>query len=83
MRRDKTRTPDAAKQSPTSRKSRICRSGAHETGEDNGPAFTGVFEFDLTVEVFGQRVTRKAKAEYEFTPEWEYFDLHKQAPFAG
>jgi hypothetical protein len=36
-----------------------------------------------SVEVFGQRVTRKAKAEYGFTPEWEYFDLYKQEPFEG
>lgn len=27
------------------------------------PAFKGVIEFDLTVEVFGQRVTRKAKSK--------------------
>jgi hypothetical protein len=50
---------------------------------DDFPAFTGVIEFDLAAEVFGQRVTRKAKAEYTFTPEWPYFDLHKQAPFQG
>jgi hypothetical protein len=30
---------------------------------DNCPAFKGVFEFDLTVEVLGKRVIRKAKAE--------------------
>jgi hypothetical protein len=37
----------------------------------------------MTVEVFGRRVTRKAKAEYSFTPEWPYFDLHKLEPFDG
>jgi hypothetical protein len=47
------------------------------------PAFKGEIEFDLAVEVFGKRVVRKAKAVYEFTPEWEYFDPIKRAPFTG
>jgi hypothetical protein len=47
------------------------------------PAFVGRIEFDLTVEAFGKRVTRKARAEYDFTPEWEYWDLHKRAPYVG
>jgi hypothetical protein len=50
---------------------------------DDFPAFAGRIEFDLTVEVFGKRVTRKARAEYEFTPEWEYWDLHKRASYEG
>jgi hypothetical protein len=47
------------------------------------PAFRGTLEFDLTVEVFGKRVTRKARADYTHTPDWEYFDLRKQAPYVG
>jgi hypothetical protein len=47
------------------------------------PAFKGRLEFDLTVEVFGKRVTRKARADYSHTPEWEYWDLRKRAPHVG
>jgi len=47
------------------------------------PAFEGTLAFDLTVEVLGQRVTRKARAEYSYTPAWEYWDLRKRAPFVG
>jgi len=50
---------------------------------DEHPAFVGRIDFDLTVEVFGKRVTRKARANYEFTPEWEYWDLHKSGPYEG
>jgi hypothetical protein len=50
---------------------------------DDHPAFTGVLEFDLTVEVFRKRIKSKLRAEYEFTPEWEYWDLHKRAPYVG
>ena len=31
-------------------------------------------EFELTIEMLGKRVTRKAKAEYAYTPEWEYYE---------
>ncbi len=47
------------------------------------PAFKGTYEFDLTIQMLGNRVTRKAKAEYMFTPEWEYYDLNKLAPHVG
>lgn len=47
------------------------------------PAFKGTYEFDLTFQMLGNRVTRKAKAEYTFTPEWEYYDLNKMAPYVG
>jgi hypothetical protein len=47
------------------------------------PAFRGTFDFDLTVELLGKRVTRKARADYTHTPDWEYFDLRKQAPYVG
>jgi hypothetical protein len=45
------------------------------------PGFKGELAFDLTVEACGKRVVRKAKAHYEFTPEWAYFDTIKRAPF--
>jgi hypothetical protein len=47
------------------------------------PAFQGTLEFDLTFELYGQRVTRKARVEYTFAPEWEYWDLKKNAPSVG
>jgi hypothetical protein len=47
------------------------------------PAFRGTLEFDLTFELLGKRVTRKARADYSYTPEWEYFDLRKEAPYVG
>jgi hypothetical protein len=50
---------------------------------DDFPAFTGQIEFELTIEVFGKRVTRKARARYDYTPEWEYYDLHKRAVYEG
>jgi hypothetical protein len=62
----------------TERAEEACRRYSHEH-----PAFVGRIEFDLTVEVFGKRVTRKAHADYSYTPEWEYWDLNKGAPFEG
>jgi hypothetical protein len=47
------------------------------------PAFEDVLEFDVTIELFGKRITRKIRASYQHTPEWEYFDLLKEAPFTG
>src|SRR5262245_61529047 len=47
------------------------------------PAFEGRLEFDLTIEVLGKRVTRRARADYKYTPDWEYFDLRKRAPYVG
>jgi hypothetical protein len=47
------------------------------------PAFRGTLDFDLTVELLGNRVTRKARADYSFTPEWPYHDMNKQAEFKG
>jgi hypothetical protein len=45
----------------------------------NDPAFEGEYEFDLTIEMRGRRITRKARALYTHTPRWEYFDLKKNA----
>src|SRR5262245_38762860 len=48
----------------------------------NNPGFEGEYEFDLTVEMLGQRMTRRAKAKYAHTPHWAYFDLKMNAaPF--
>ena len=33
--------------------------------------------------MLGKRVTRKAKVVYAHTPEWEYYDLRKRAPYVG
>ena len=47
------------------------------------PGFQGALEFDLTLELLGRKVTRKAKIVYTHTPEWEYWDLVKQAAYTG
>jgi hypothetical protein len=47
------------------------------------PAFRGTLEFDLAIELLGSRVTRKARAEYTFTPEWPYYDKKKRGPHEG
>jgi hypothetical protein len=50
---------------------------------DDYPAFIGRIKFDLTVEVFGKRIIRKARADYTYTPEWPYYDLQKRAIYEG
>ena len=47
------------------------------------PAFRGTLDFEFTFELLGKRVTRKARADYTFTPVWEYWDLRKRAPYLG
>jgi hypothetical protein len=47
------------------------------------PGFQGELEFDLVIELVGTKVARKAKVVYTHTPEWEYFDERKQAPYTG
>jgi hypothetical protein len=47
------------------------------------PGFRGEIEFDWTVTFLGQSVTRKARVVYQHTPDWEYFDLLKNAPYKG
>jgi hypothetical protein len=47
------------------------------------PAFTGHYPLEITFELCGERVGRQARVEYTCTPEWEYFDLRKQAPYVG
>jgi hypothetical protein len=48
---------------------------------NNNPGFEGEYEFDLTIEMLGRRITRRARAVYAHTPRWEYFDLQKNALF--
>jgi hypothetical protein len=50
---------------------------------DEHPGFSGVIKFDLTVEMFGKRVTRKARCNYEYTPPWAYYDPRKRAVYEG
>ena len=47
------------------------------------PGFRGELEFEWTVALLGQTVTRKGRIAYQHTPDWEYFDLHKNAPYTG
>ena len=49
----------------------------------SNPGFRGELEFDLTIAFLGTSTTRKAKVVYEHTPEWEYYDLRKKAPYTG
>lgn len=48
-----------------------------------GRPFKGDYGFDVTFELCCKRVTRQAKVEYICTPEWEYLDARKQAPYVG
>lgn len=47
------------------------------------PGFTGEIEFDLEMTLLGERVLRRARFKFKHTPEWEYFDLKKEALFTG
>src|SRR5262249_13687977 len=47
------------------------------------PGLRGEIVFDWTMAFLGQTVTRKARVVYQHTPNWEYFDLHKNAPYTG
>ena len=50
---------------------------------NSNPGFIGEAEFDLEMILVGERVVRRARIKFEYTPEWEYFDLKKQALFTG
>jgi len=47
------------------------------------PGFSGTIEFSVAITVLDKTTVRKARLEYEYTPEWEYFDLKKQALYVG
>jgi hypothetical protein len=47
------------------------------------PGFRGELELDMTIGFLERSITRKAKVVYEHTPDWEYFDLRKQAPYVS
>jgi hypothetical protein len=49
----------------------------------NHPGFKGDVEFDIMIEVLGARVERRAHVNFEYTPEWEYWNLKKGALFTG
>jgi hypothetical protein len=38
------------------------------------PGFKDDLEFDMSFELLGKKVTRKARIVYAHTPEWEYFE---------
>ena len=44
------------------------------------PGFTGILEFDVTIEVFGEKVTHKMRAEYDHTPDWDGTNLEASLP---
>jgi hypothetical protein len=47
------------------------------SNRNSPPAFTGSYEFEVVFELLGQKQARKMRANYEFTPEGQYFDLAK------
>lgn len=47
------------------------------------PAFSGQLELDLDLSILGLTVTRKLRVTYTHTPDWEYFDLHRNSLFIG
>jgi len=47
------------------------------------PAFTGTYEFNIMIEMLGEKVTRKMRADYKHTPEWEHWNLDKKGHFVG
>ena len=50
---------------------------------DQHPGFDDAIEFDIEMEMLGLRFTRRAKIEFQYTPEWEYFDLVKNKAYVG
>lgn len=47
------------------------------------PAFVGTIDIDLAMSILGRSTTRVLRIEYQFTPEWEYYDHFKQALHVG
>ena len=47
------------------------------------PGFTGTYEFELVFDLLGHRVVRNARADYKYTPAWEYWDLQDEGLFTG
>lgn len=45
------------------------------TGVFAAKPFSGMIEFDFTMSVLGNTVTRKSRIHYTRTPDWAYFDL--------
>ena len=51
--------------------------------KNDHPAFVGTLEFEIVFELFGQRQLRKMRANYEFTPDGEYYDLEAHEVVLG
>lgn len=47
------------------------------------PGFVGKLLFPLSMNMMGRGFTRQARAQYSYTPEWEYYDLKLQRPHVG
>jgi hypothetical protein len=47
------------------------------------PGFEGELEFGIEFALLGHQVERRVRAEYKFTPDWEYYDLEKRQLFTG
>jgi hypothetical protein len=41
---------------------------------DKNRPFVGKLEFEIVFDLFGERVTRRARVDYRYTPDWEYLD---------
>lgn len=60
----------------------IERAAAWLHSHDN-PAFEGTIEFDLELNLLGEKAIRRARIEYDYTPSWEYYDLRLKRLFVG
>ena len=47
------------------------------------PAFSGVLEFEIGTSLLGVEAKRRARADYTYTPDWEYFDAVLGRPIVG
>src|SRR5262245_44475075 len=75
----------ATRESPTPSKGTTQQPSATDSEFDaqsrhyrDNPAFKGILEFDLTIGWMGKQITRRARVDYEHTPEGEFYDLQKK-----
>jgi hypothetical protein len=45
--------------------------------------FSGLIEFKLTIRAFDERVIRRARVDYTYTPTWPYYDARSREERAG
>ena len=70
--------PTPSKVSAPSQTAKQTEFDAQSRHHCNNPAFKGILEFDLTIGWLGKQITRRARVDYEHTPEGEFYDLQKK-----